>query len=164
MWLLVAFVVIAAAVVVIVSDLKYYLVPNGAVVVLIVVGIGLAVSRSPARSWGMMLYDFGAAVFFALIPFTLWLISRGKWMGLGDAKLFFATSLLAGFPGAFAAFLFSFWLGGLGGIILILSGRKAWGERLPFAPFIIAGSLLALFLGERFLSITGISVLLDLML
>ena len=85
-------------------------------------------------------------------------------MGLGDAKLFFAVSLIVGFPGALASFLFSFWSGSLLAGILLFSGKKSLKERLPFAPFILLGTALSFFWGEKFLNLLGITELLRLML
>ena len=78
----------------------------------------------------------------ALIHF----LSRGRAMGLADAPLAFGLALLTG-PSAFSGFVFSFWIGALVGIVLLL-GRPAgsrMGVEVPFAPFLAAGFLLAYF-------------------
>ena len=80
-------------------------------------------------------------------------------MGLGDAKLALATSLLLGFPASIAAFLFSFWLGGALSIPLLVMGKKSMTSRIPFGPFIIAGAILSWWAGARFLAIAGLSAL-----
>ena len=79
--------------------------------------------------------------FFAL----LWLISKGKWMGFGDAKLALGLGWLLGPSLTVSAFLFSFWLGALFGICLLLFNRSkiTIKSRVPFAPFLILGSLIS---------------------
>lgn len=87
---------------------------------------------------------WGAA--FAALFLAIHLVSRGKAMGLSDAPLAFALALLAG-DGAFAGFLFSFWIGAVIGITLLFArppGSRI-GVEVPFAPFLAAGFLLALF-------------------
>ncbi len=163
-WTLISFIGIGASLVIIVSDAKYYLVPDGAVLLLVTVGTAMSISRSLSSSWNSSFYDLGYALFFAIIPASLWLVSRGKWMGLGDAKLFFAVSLIVGFPGALASFLFSFWTAAIFAGAMLASRKKSLKERLPFAPFILLGTALSLFWGEKFLNLLGITELLRLML
>lgn len=72
--------------------------------------------------------------------------SRGRMMGLADAPLALGLSLLVG-PAAFSGFVFSFWIGAVIGIALLL-GRPAgsrMGIEVPFAPFLAAGFILAYF-------------------
>lgn len=90
-----------------------------------------------------------ALVIAALLAGLLALIhflSRGRAMGLADAPLTFALSVLAG-PHALPGFVFSFWIGAVIGIF-ILFGRprgSRMGIEVPFAPFLAAGFILAYF-------------------
>lgn len=163
-WLLASFVGIAGTIVILVSDIKFYLIPDGAVISLVLAGVTASIFRSLSASWSSSIYDLILAVILGAIPAILWRISDGKWMGFGDAKLFFAVSLVAGFPGALASFLFSFWSAALFGGILLLAGKKTLKERLPFGPFILLGTILSLFWGQEFLGLVGISELLRFML
>jgi prepilin signal peptidase PulO-like enzyme (type II secretory pathway) len=67
-------------------------------------------------------------------------------MGLGDAPVALALSLVAG-TNAFSGLLFSFWIGAVIGIgILALYPRgHRMGIEVPFVPFLAAGYLLAFF-------------------
>jgi leader peptidase (prepilin peptidase) / N-methyltransferase len=77
---------------------------------------------------------------------VLHLLSRGRAMGLADAPLALALALLVG-PQALSGFLFSFWIGAVVGIMLLL--KRPEGSRMssevPFAPFLACGFLLAYF-------------------
>ncbi|MDP2665656.1 MAG: prepilin peptidase [bacterium] len=78
----------------------------------------------------------------ALIHF----LSHGRAMGFADAPFAFGLSLLVG-PSAFFGFIFSFWIGAVIGIVILLKrprGSRMGGE-VPFAPFLAAGFLLAYF-------------------
>ena len=67
-------------------------------------------------------------------------------MGLADAPLSFGLAILVG-PIAFSGFIFSFWIGAILGIAMLL--RRPAGSRMgievPFAPYLAAGFLLAYF-------------------
>ena len=149
----VALLAASASIVVLVSDLRFQIIPDGAVVIL--AGAGVITSLTRDSLLADLVVAAGAALFF----FALWIVSRGRWMGLGDAKLIFATSLFVGFPAAIAAVLFAFWLGGATGAVLLLAGGKQWGSRIPFGPFILAGALAAWFSADAFFTYTGLSLL-----
>lgn len=143
------FAAISASIVILVSDIRWQIIPNGAVLTLILVATAsISIFRKPL-SFGV-LYDIGAALVLAMFLGGLWFVSGGRWIGFGDVKLIFATSLLVGYPASFAAFIFSFWLGGAAGIVFLALGKKSLGSRIPFGPYILAGSALAFFYAEKF--------------
>ncbi len=79
------------------------------------------------------------------LPFALvWFISKGAWMGLGDAKLALGLGWLLGFGRILSGAVIAFWSGAVIGIILILFSKK-YGikSEIPFAPFLVLGVLLA---------------------
>ena len=100
-----------------------------------------------------------AGPLFALPFLALSLLSSGRWMGLGDAKLALALGWLLGVGESVTAFLFSFWIGTVAvasiaiagllaralGIKKLFPGEKplTMGTEVPFAPFLIAGASLA---------------------
>jgi prepilin signal peptidase PulO-like enzyme (type II secretory pathway) len=82
-------------------------------------------------------------------PFAfLWLVSKGKWMGLGDAKLMLGIGWMLGPILALSATILAFWLGAIVGVFMIIISKKKMGMKseIPFAPFLIIGALLAFFL------------------
>ena len=160
---------IGAGIVIFVSDLKYQIIPFGPAIVLFLLSLTVAVWRAiylplwSSSVLGSFLYDLGAAFIFSLFFASLWFFSRGRWMGLGDAKLVLATSLIVGFPMSLTAFLFSFWLGGVAGLVLLAFRKKEWQSRLPFGPFILIGTALAYFYSAKFLALTGLTELIYLL-
>jgi len=98
-----------------------------------------------------------AGVLIAL-PFAFfWLVSSGRWMGLGDAKLALGIGWLLGFVNALSGLVLAFWFGAMVGIFLVVlsrldSARLAKNGRIsrigmkseiPFAPFLVLGAFLA---------------------
>jgi leader peptidase (prepilin peptidase)/N-methyltransferase len=88
---------------------------------------------------------FGAAVFFG----TIVLISRGRWMGLGDVKLAFLMGLFLGWPNILVALLIAVFLGAIIGLGLVIAGQKKLRSEIPFGPFLVTGTFIALFLGQK---------------
>ncbi|HEY4483321.1 MAG TPA: prepilin peptidase [Candidatus Paceibacterota bacterium] len=86
--------------------------------------------------------------FFAL----LWLVSGGKWMGFGDAKLVLGLGWLLGAQASVSAMLLAFWSGAIVGLVLLYFKRQSltMKSEIPFAPFLILGSLVALFFNLSF--------------
>ncbi len=153
---------IPAVLVILVSDLRYQTIPDGATLILGMIGLGAVIVRSAAVPMGTIRvapYDLGVALLAAGILGGLWFFSAGRWMGFGDVKLIFATSLIVGFPAAIAAFLFAFWSGGIVGGFLLLAGKKHLHQQIPFGPFILLGGALAYFFSSLFLNQTGLGIL-----
>lgn len=83
---------------------------------------------------------------------SLIIITKGKGMGGGDVKLGAFMGLMLGFPQALIAIILSFLTGAIFSIILIIFGKKHFGQVIPFGPFLVLGSLIALFWGDQILS------------
>jgi leader peptidase (prepilin peptidase)/N-methyltransferase len=82
---------------------------------------------------------------FIALPFALlWLVSSGRWMGLGDAKLAVGLTWLVGFTRALSGVVVAFWFGALVGLLLIVFSKKyGMKSEIPFAPYLILGIFLA---------------------
>jgi prepilin signal peptidase PulO-like enzyme (type II secretory pathway) len=92
------------------------------------------------------LWEFLSGVFLSL-PFALmWLLSRGTWMGLGDAKLAVGLGFLLGPAKILTGAVLAFWSGAIIGLCLVIFSRKyKIKSEIPFAPFLILGTILAFF-------------------
>jgi prepilin signal peptidase PulO-like enzyme (type II secretory pathway) len=77
-------------------------------------------------------------------PFALlWLVSRGSWMGLGDAKLAIGLGWLFGIYSAFSGIVIAFWIGAIVGIMLVTFSKKyGMKSEIPLAPYLVLGTLL----------------------
>lgn len=146
-WLLVG----VALLVVFFTDLIYGIIPDVAVVVL---GLSTLVYRLVLVGSGeMKVFDFGLSVLSGVVVFLvflgLYLGTRGKGMGFGDVKFALVMGLLLGFPKAVVGVFLSFVLGGLVGVVLLATGRKKMKQKVPFGPFLVVGTVLALVWGEQ---------------
>lgn len=96
----------------------------------------------PLLTWPSLM-DVVSGPLFAL-PFALiWLISRGRAMGLGDAKLVLGIGWMLGPTQALASVIVAFWLGALTSLFIMLFTKKKMGMKteIPFAPFLIVSTL-----------------------
>ena len=124
-----------------VYDLRHYIIPDSALLIIIISTLVALASGiwQEGDVWGALL----AGVLLALPFFGIVLFSRGRWMGMGDAKLAFVMGLILGLlPGFIAIFLASI-LGAIIGVGLVLVGRKTMKSAIPFGPFLIAGTVLS---------------------
>ncbi len=90
---------------------------------------------------GFLLYIFSSVLLF-LCFFAVYILQKEK-LGFGDVQLSLCIGLLNGFPGVFAASIISC-LGALFFICFVSKiKKKKFSElKIPFAPFLIAGSLI----------------------
>ena len=149
-------------IIIFIYDLKHYIIPDKIIYPAIFVsGIWYLVSGIWYLVSGIFLniytkYEilntiysaFGAALFFLAIV----LVSRGKWMGVGDIKLAFFMGLFLGWPDILVALFSAFFIGAIIGTGLIVAGRKKLSSEVPFGPFLVTGTFLALFSGEALTS------------
>ena len=81
------------------------------------------------------------------LPFALfWLVSKGAWMGLGDAKLTLGIGWLLGVSAGVNALVLAFWIAAAFSVIWLLSLHKKFKPRIeiPFGPYLILGLYLVL--------------------
>lgn len=92
-----------------------------------------------------VLAAFALAIFFGAIH----LITGGRGMGSGDIPLVFLMGLFLGWPNAIAGLFSAFSIGAVVSLILVILGRKRFGQTIPFGPFLVLGTILALFWGKQ---------------
>ena len=73
-------------------------------------------------------------------------------MGFGDVKLSFFMGLFLGWPNVFVALFSAFFIGAIIGIGLIILGKKTLKSQVPFAPFLVTGTFIALFWGQNLIN------------
>lgn len=90
------------------------------------------------------------------LPFAiLWLVSGGRWIGLGDAKLTVGIGFMLGLVRGISALVLAVWIGAVVSIgvivlqrVLSLSSKNlTMKSEIPFGPFLIVGTLLVFFFG-----------------
>lgn len=167
---LVAAILGAILVVVAVYDLYHMVIPTFFVTLLLGVAVLLTVlDYSVLPDWSRIVWQVVAGVcsygFFAL----LWYVSKGRWIGYGDAKLALPLGYIVGPWGAFSMIVLSFWIGTVISLAMIGYGRlkQKRGQsalrflatpltiksEVPFAPFLIIAFFFVYLFGVDVLSL-----------
>ena len=155
-----------------VIDYKFYIIPDELNVFLVVFGILLIAENAFYKYFSQfgegsfigsfsMLFGMreniwlnhllGAVIGAAVIGLII-LFSRGKGMGLGDLKFITALGLIFGWPDIVMILMFSFIIGSIFGIYLLIRKVKGFKDFVPFGPFLILGVLTLMFFGQTILT------------
>lgn len=144
--LLYGFLVISVMIVVAVVDLKFSLIPTtfvfGASLVSLFYNF---LFLSPELFINHVIAAFAAALFFLLIVLITW----GRGMGQGDIILAFFIGIILGIQATILSIFLGFLTGALVSLLLIVFGRKRFGQTIPFAPFLVFGFLVSFFWASR---------------
>ena len=129
-------------IVIFVYDLKNYLILDKIVFPAIIIVLFYQVFI------GNFLNPFLSALLASGFFLSLVLISKGKWMGMGDVKFAILMGLILGWPNILLALFLSFFSGAIIGIVLILFGKKGLKSQIPFGPFLVGSTILIMLYGE----------------
>ena len=147
-----AFCILGAALVALVwIDLREFRLPREITYTAFVLGaialvIAALVNDEPERIWQAAL---GAGIALAVMG-LIYVASRGQ-MGDGDVRLAPLLGLYLGYlnPGIVPVGLFlGFLLGAVIGVVAMAVGKAGRKTALPFGPFLAAGTVLAVFIGQ----------------
>ncbi len=104
---------------------------------------------------------FLSGLIYALPFAILWLVSKGKWMGLGDTKLILGIGWILGITNSLVALVLAFWIGAIIGLALIFiykNKEKHIGLKteIPFAPFLIIATLITFLFNISIISLLNL--------
>lgn len=163
-----ALIIMSLLVLITVYDMRHKIIPDA--FVFIFASLSFATLFLGFDSFGEIhtrvpaLLELISGILLAFPFYLLWLVSDGRWMGFGDAKLALGFGWFLGLARGATAIIFGFWIGaGVSVTLLALSKisekyahKKILGIKLPklsmkseipFAPFLIAGLLIVFFFG-----------------
>ncbi len=118
-------------------------IPNGIVLLIIVLSIPLFFTAKEVIWW----QRFVGAVVISVPLYIVALVSGGG-IGGGDIKLFFGIGLVLGLWKTLIAAFIAIVSAGLIGAILLATKKAKKGYELPLGPFIAIGTVLTVFLGD----------------
>jgi len=151
-------VLFAFFIVILVYDIRHTIIPDEmtigvGVLALLFLGYTYAVTGDMNALLAHIAGGLASAFFF----WSLWYLSKGRWIGLGDAKLALPLGAIVGGTAAFSMVVFSFWIGAVVSLFLLALQRLLekgttkllfWSvpltmkSEVPFAPFLLASFLL----------------------
>lgn len=128
-------------------DLKAQIIPNETNFIGFLVGIALAYAKfmqSDMLGVDALLGMVAGAGIFMLIALFALLVYRRVGMGMGDVKLMGMLGLFFGFANTVQIFVFSFFIGAIISITLLLTKIKKSDDYIPFGPFIVIASFITM--------------------
>ena len=151
--------ILSSLVVVFVADLRWYFIPDGAIAAGIFGAAVLTIARFFESDfifhrfdWNIIFNPLLSGLFAALFFLAIFLFSRGKWIGFGDVKYALLMGLALGFPETLLALFLANFFGAIIGLGLIAVRRKKMSSEIPFGPFLVGGTLVALFFSGSILN------------
>ncbi len=158
----------SALITITVYDVRTKLIPDSFSMVFAVSSLCVGLLTLPMYGVDEVMWRLLAGPFLATPFALLWVVSRGKWLGLGDAKLAVGIGWLLGLSAGISAVMLAFWIGAVVGLLLVAYYKVRNTERgmlaravthlrglfardhaltmkseVPFAPFLALGTLLA---------------------
>lgn len=139
--------IVSMAILVFVYDLRYMMILDAvmlpAVITVFVLNLLLGFSLPDMLIAAVVGFGFFALQFF---------LSKGAWIGGGDMRLGFFMGLVLGWQLLLLALFLAYLIGALSAIILIVFGKKTWGQKIPFGTFLSLALVSALTFGESILA------------
>lgn len=158
-WLATFYYLIAFALLLVIFayDFKHMEIP----MTIVWLGVGIAVIYYLLADWltfqaayGIWSLNIFSALVAGIAAFLIFFIlsagSREKWMGMGDAYVALLAGLVVKWPGIVFALVLAFAIGAIYGIILIALEKKTMKSQVPFAPFLVAGTVLTVLIPQIF--------------
>lgn len=141
-------IIVSALVVICFADLRYRIIPDSILLFILIFTLPYLIFSNE----NILVHVFSGLIsggFFLL----LYIATKGRGMGFGDVKFAAVLGLIFGIPGTVLAIYLSFLTGSVASIILILWGRKRFGDKISFGPFMVLGGLLTIFFKEKLISL-----------
>ena len=132
-------------IIIFIYDLKHYIIPDKVLFPAIIITLIYRLFENFTSLPNFLIAAIIASGFFLAI----FLISQGRWMGFGDVKLAVLLGLLLGYPNIFVALFLAFFFGAIIGVILMVFEKKSLKSEIPFGPFLIVGTFVAMLYGNQ---------------
>ena len=137
--------VVLLLVLVIFLDIRYFIIPDKIAILLTAATIGLKTLGNNEDFLYLLISALGLTAFFAI----LFLVSKGRWIGLGDIKLIFLIGLLLGYPMGYIAIVSSVWLAALFSMALLVVKKATMKTEVPFGSFLSATTIIFIIFGNE---------------
>ncbi len=128
-------------------DMRAQIIPNETNFIGFIVGIIIAYIKftesGEAGGDALLGMVVGAGIFLLIALFAL-LVYKKEGMGLGDVKLMGMLGLFFGFADTVQIFIFSFFIGAMISVILLIARKKKTDDYVPFGPFIVMASFITM--------------------
>ena len=145
----------------VIYDIKYMIMPTALIYILDVIAVLFIVTLAlGSEGINVIISSLIGSLAIGGFFWGLHVFSKGKWIGGGDVRFGFTMGLFLGWQRALFALALASYLGTALVIVLLILGKYHKKMRLPFGPFLIVGTCIALLYGNQVIdwykSIAGI--------
>lgn len=129
-------------------DLKYMLVSDRVLVPAILIALIATLLPGTIHIADALI---GASIAFIFFSLQI-IISKGKWLGGGDVRVGVLIGIILGWQLTLVALFMAYIVGAITAIITLALSKKTSKAKIPFVPFLVIGTVTALFLGEELIN------------
>jgi leader peptidase (prepilin peptidase)/N-methyltransferase len=136
-------------------DLDHWIIPDSLDLPWIPVGLAVAFLSGSFVNWsGALIGALVGGGVFALIMILGKMAFKKEAMGFGDVKLAAMLGAFMGWKNLLLILILASFLGSLVGVALIISSgkKKERATSVPFGPFLVAASLIAIYFGDSIIN------------
>lgn len=145
----------AILIIIFVLDVRYMVILDELVIVLILLGISNLVIHMinplslhiDIKWYELIIGAFTASGFLYIVSLVGKQIYKTDVMGMGDVKLYIPIGIILGFRMVLVALFLAIALGGIISIVLLLTKKKSRKSIIPFGPYIIIGTFITILYG-----------------
>ena len=149
-WLLVIG-LLSSFIVIFFSDLNYHLISDYVLITLFIFSFFYKLFNNVTIQQFSNFFLSGLIV--ALPIFLIYYFSKERAMGLGDVYLSTIIGFLLGWKRGYLALYIAVITGAIFGLVLIVLKKKKLQSKIAFGPFIVIGTIVMLFWGEKIMEI-----------
>jgi len=139
------------------TDLKYLILPDK----IVFFALGAVIVFGALEKLKIIETSFGflnwpnilTGLIFSAVLLLLWLVSGGRWIGLGDSKLAALIGLVFGPVGGAMVIYIAIVIGALTGIFLLITKLAKLESKLPLGTFICLSAILYFFAGSAIIKL-----------
>ena len=133
-------------------DLEHMLIYNRFTLLVALAGVVAAVTQAEGKWYEHLIGGFVGGVLFLAVYYGAIAVLKQEGLGFGDVKYAAAAGLLLGWQ----KFLLSILIASVAGaLVMVISNRVTHADKrkeYPFGPFLVVGTLAALFFGNQIIS------------
>lgn len=172
--LIFACVLIMLSLVITVYDIKHFVIPNAFVALTGLLSVGyLAMVFIDGHTIDKLIPFVVSGLIASSFYGSLWLVSKGQWIGLGDAKLALPLAMMLTAYQTFSFVVLSFWVGAVISVVLLFlqyiirrgqTNLHFFGvpltikSEVPFAPFLLVAFILVFYFNIDVLSFFAVAL------
>lgn len=131
-------------------DIDTMLIPNGAVLfILLLAIINFALSFTKINNKILNVLWYEHLIGTVVVSGPLFILSLFNLMGMGDVKLYFALGLLLGWKLIILSFIIGIIIGALISLFIVIKNKKIERKvEIPFGPFLALGAFISMLIGK----------------